>query len=125
VAESYGERLTAFAIAADGSLSSQRVWASTPGDHTDGISLDAEDSMWYADVGTMPCVRIREGGEVLQTIELDRGCFACMLCGADRKSLFVMAAEFPPAGWGPDAPCTGQILALDVDVAGGGWPRAE
>jgi sugar lactone lactonase YvrE len=125
VAESYGERLTAFDIAADGSLSNQRVWAATPGDHPDGISLDAEGSVWYADVGTMRCVRVREGGEVLQTVELDRGCFACMLGGAGRKTLFIMAAEFPPASWGPEAPRTGQILALDVDVAGAGWPKAE
>jgi sugar lactone lactonase YvrE len=125
VAESYGERLTAFDIAANGSLSNQRVWATTPGDHPDGICIDAEGSVWYADVGTMRCVRLREGGEVLQTVELDRGCFACMLGGAGRKTLFIMAAEFPPASWGPEAPRTGQILALDVDVVGAGWPRAE
>jgi sugar lactone lactonase YvrE len=124
VAESYAERLTAFDIAMDGSLSNQRVWAKTPGDHPDGICLDGEGALWYADVGTKRCVRVREGGEVLQTVELDRGCFACMLGGSDRKTLFIMAAEFPPASWGPDAPRTGLVQALDVDVPGAGWPRA-
>jgi sugar lactone lactonase YvrE len=125
VAESYGEQLTAFDIAMDGSLSNQHVWARTPGDHPDGICLDVEGAVWYADVGTKRCVRIGEGGEVLQTVELDRGCFACMLGGPDRKTLFIMAAEFPPASWGPDAPRTGLVKAVDVDVAGAGWPRAE
>ena len=39
-------------------------------------------------------MRVREGGEVLQTIELDRGCFACMLGGADGTTLFMLAAEW-------------------------------
>ena len=32
---------------------------------------------------------IMQYGEMLQTIELDRGCFTCMLGGADRKALFI------------------------------------
>jgi sugar lactone lactonase YvrE len=122
VAESYGEQLSAFDIGDDGSLSKQRVWAKAPGDHPDGICLDAEGAAWYADVGTKRCVRVREGGQVLQTVDVDRGCFACMLGGPDRRTLFIMAAEFPPASWGPDAPRTGQVLAIDVDVPGAGWP---
>jgi sugar lactone lactonase YvrE len=76
VAESYGNRLTAFDIAADGSLSNRRVWADLDGGVPDGICLDAENTVWYADVPNKRCVRVREGGEVLQTIDLDRGCFA-------------------------------------------------
>jgi sugar lactone lactonase YvrE len=95
VVESYGVRLTAFDIAADGSLAHQCVWASLDGGHPDGICLDAEGAVWYADVPARRCVRVREGGEVLQTVELDRGCFACALGGADRRTLFIMAAEFP------------------------------
>jgi sugar lactone lactonase YvrE len=122
LAESYGERLTAFDIASDGSLSNQRVWASTPGDHPDGICLDSEAAVWYADVGTKRCVRVRRGGEVLQVVEVDRGCYACMLGGPDRRTLFIMAAEFPGASFGPDAPKTGQVLTVQVDVPGVGWP---
>jgi sugar lactone lactonase YvrE len=48
-----------------------------------------------------------------------------MLGGPDRRTLFIMAAEFPPVSWGPDAPRTGQVLAIDVDVAGAGWPLAQ
>src|SRR5260221_2575221 len=69
VAESYGARLTAFDIAADGSLSNQRVWADLDGGAPDGICLDAENAVWYADVPNKRCVRVREGGEVLQTID--------------------------------------------------------
>jgi len=47
LAESYGKRLTAFDIAADGSLSNQRVWADLDGGSPDGICLDAENAVWY------------------------------------------------------------------------------
>jgi sugar lactone lactonase YvrE len=123
VAESYGSRLTAFDIAADGGLSNRRVWAETPGDHPDGICLDAEGAAWYADVGNRRCVRAREGGEVLQTVELDRGGFACMLGGADRKTLFVVTREWHGAdaakGMG-----TGQVVAVRAPAPGAGWPAA-
>jgi hypothetical protein len=58
----------------------------------------------------------------LQVVEVDRGCYACMLGGPDRRTLFIMAAEFPGASFGPDAPKTGQVLTVQVDVPGVGWP---
>jgi sugar lactone lactonase YvrE len=61
------------AIAADGSLSNRRVWADLDGGFPDGICLDADNAVWYGDVPNQRCVRVREGGEVLQTIDLDRG----------------------------------------------------
>jgi sugar lactone lactonase YvrE len=122
LAESYAHRLTAFDIDASGSLSNRRVWADLGGDSPDGICLDAEHAVWYADVGTRRCVRVRQGGEVLQTVDLDRGCFACMLGGADRRTLFLMAAEYPPASWGPEAARTGQVLTAQAPAPGVGWP---
>ena len=121
VAESYGERLTAFDIGADGSLSNQREWASLPGGHPDGICLDAEGAVWYADVPAKRCVRVRERGEVLQTIDLDRGCFACTLGGAERRTLFMMAAEFSSAA-GMAGTHTGEVLTVEAPAAGAGWP---
>jgi sugar lactone lactonase YvrE len=124
VAESYGARLTAFDIAADGSLARQRVWASLdgmPGSHPDGICLDAEGAVWYADVPAKRCVRVRAGGEVLQTVEMDRGGFACALGGTDRRTLFIVAAEFPVAVSGAGTR-TGQVLTVAAPVPGAGWP---
>jgi sugar lactone lactonase YvrE len=94
VAESYARRLTAFDIAADGSLSKRRAWADLGDGVPDGICLDAEGAAWYADVPNQRCVRVREGGEVLQTVDLDRGCFACALGGETRSTLFMAAAEW-------------------------------
>jgi sugar lactone lactonase YvrE len=111
VAESYAECLTAFDIGADGTLSGRRVWASTPGDHPDGICLDAEGSVWYADVGRSHCVRVAEGGEVLDDVAADRGCFSCVLGGDDGRTLFVVAN----AWGGPEAmggERTGQVLTV-------------
>jgi sugar lactone lactonase YvrE len=91
VAESYGNRLTGYDIASDGGLANRRVWADTPGDHPDGICLDAEGAVWYADVGNHHCVRVREGGAVLATVDLDRGAFACALSRGEGPRLFVVS----------------------------------
>ena len=121
LAESYGNCLTAFDIAADGTLSNQRVWAQCNDDHPDGICLDAEGAVWYADVGNRRCVRVRKGGEVLQTLDVDRGCFACMLGGEDGKTLFILANQWGgPACMGNDQG-TGQVLTVQVDVPHAGW----
>jgi sugar lactone lactonase YvrE len=122
VAESYAHKLTAFDIAADGSLSNRRVWADLDGAYPDGICLDADGAVWYADVPNTRCVRVREGGEVLQTIELDRGCFACMLGGADRRTLFLIANEWSGAAAMGDVSRNGQVLMAEAPAPGVGWP---
>jgi sugar lactone lactonase YvrE len=122
LAESYANKLTAFDIAADGSLSNRRVWADLGDGVPDGICLDADNAIWYADVPNQRCVRVREGGEVLQTIELDRGCFACALGGADMRTLFMIATQWGgPASMAGGAR-TGQVLMADAPAAGVGWP---
>lgn len=122
LAESHGKRLTAFDIASDGSLSHRRVWADLGDGVPDGICLDAEGAAWYADVPNKRCVRVREGGEVLQTIALDRGCFACMLGGQDRKTLFLVTREWLGMERAADDTQTGQVLTIDAPVIGAGWP---
>jgi len=124
VAESFTRRLTAFDIGSDGSLSNQRVWADVTGD---GICIDAEGAVWTSDVGLDEggvCLRVREGGEVLDRIELDRPCYACMLGGDDGRTLFMVVAKW----FGPDRvdelvqARTGQILTARVAVPHAGWP---
>jgi sugar lactone lactonase YvrE len=122
VAESHGNRLTAFDIADDGSLSNRRVWADLSGGFPDGICLDADNAVWYGDVPNKRCVHVREGGEVLQTIDLDRGCFACMLGGADGKTLYMMTAEWRGFEHMHDKAQTGQVVAVEVTVVGAGRP---
>jgi sugar lactone lactonase YvrE len=123
VAESYAGALTAFDIAADGTLSGRRKWADLAGGVPDGICLDAENAIWYADVPNKCCVRVREGGELLQRVDLDRGCFACILGGPDRQTLYMIATQWlgteNMAGGGPR---TGQVLAVPVPARSAGWP---
>jgi sugar lactone lactonase YvrE len=121
-AESHGQRLTAFDIAADGSLSNQRVWAELGDAAPDGICADAEGAVWYGDVPNKRCVRVAEGGEVLQTIELDLGCFACMLGGDARTTLFMVAREWRGAATMTSNERVGQVLSVQAPVAGAGWP---
>ena len=119
IAESFAGRLTAFDVADDGSLSNRRVWAEL-GEGGDGICIDAEGAVWTP--AMKACLRVREGGEVLQRIELDRFCFACMLGGTDGKTLFMMAADWS----GPEnvgkGPRTGQVVTAEAPAPGAGWP---
>ncbi len=107
VAESYGSRLTAFDIGADGGLDNRRVWADLGDGTPDGICLDAHGAVWYADVPHKRCVRVQEGGAVLQTVHLDRGGFSCALGGAEQAA---------------DNGRTGQVLTVEAPAAGVGWP---
>jgi sugar lactone lactonase YvrE len=121
VAESWANRLSAFDIAADGTLSRRRVWARLGAGTPDGICLDVSGAVWYADVPNHRCERVREGGEVLERVELDRGGFACALGG---NTLYVLAARFH----GFDtveadlAARTGILAAVDVSVPGVSGP---
>jgi sugar lactone lactonase YvrE len=122
VAESYGNRLTAFDIGDDGGLSSRRSWADLDRGVPDGICLDADGAAWYGDVPNRRCVRVREGGEVLETVELDRGCFACMLGGEDGRTLFMMAAEWGGVESIGGGARTGQVLTARAPAPGAGRP---
>jgi sugar lactone lactonase YvrE len=118
ISESFSGKLTAFDIAEDGSLSNCRVWAEALG--PDGICIDAEGAVWTSSEGNA-CVRVREGGEVLQRIELDRSPFACMLGGPDRSRLFIMAAQWDPPNPFVGDP-TGRVLTVEAPAPGVGWP---
>jgi sugar lactone lactonase YvrE len=122
VAESYGNRLTAFDIAPDGGLSNRRVWASLGDGVPDGICLDASGAVWYADVPNRRCVRVQEGGTVLDTVEVDRGCFACMLGGLDGSTLFINAAQWKGFEGFAEVFGTGQILTYDAGSPHAGRP---
>jgi sugar lactone lactonase YvrE len=99
VAGSHADRLTAWTITGDGQLRDRRVWADLgPVAAPDGICADADGAIWYASVPGRRCVRVAPGGRVLDTIEADRGCFACMLGGEAGTTLFVVANRWDTAG---------------------------
>ena len=133
VSESFAGRLTAFDIAADGSLSNRRVWADGVG--PDGICIDAEGAIWTQSSDTRThtglddapegaCVRVREGGEELERFELERAGFACMLGGPDGRTLFMLAAEWRGIENVGEAIArrTGQVLVAEAPAPGVGWP---
>ena len=93
VAETFAARLSAFDIASDGSLSGRRVWAQLP-EHSypDGICLDSEGCIWVALTSGNACVRVKEGGTLLQRVEVGRPAFACALGGPERRTLFICTA---------------------------------
>ena len=90
-AESAGRCLVAFDLADDGALTNRRLWADLPeGDYPDGICIDAEDAVWISGPASDRFVRVREGGEVTDVIDVPgRHAIACALGGADGHTLFL------------------------------------
>jgi sugar lactone lactonase YvrE len=129
IAESFAPRLTAFDIAADGSLSNRRVWADGVG--PDGICIDAGGAVWtgVGQFGDNLVARVRDGGDVRERVQLDLPCFACMLGGEDRQTLFMLAADWRMSDNFADniarltqGPRTGQLLTAPAPRPGVGWP---
>ena len=119
-AESFNGRLTAFDIASDGALSNPRLWAQLEGQGGDGMCMDAEGAMWIA--AGARCVRVAEGGRVLDEVPLDRMAFACMLGGHDGRTLYICANEW--TGSVDVAARTGRLYSTTVSVPHAGYPRS-
>jgi sugar lactone lactonase YvrE len=121
VAESLGRRLTAFDVADDGTLSNRREWAAFDRCTPDGICLDRDGAIWVADASSARCLRVREGGEILQEVETEQHCYACMLGGADGRTLFMLTAAHSDAARASTTR-TGKILTTRVGAAHAGRP---
>lgn len=121
VAETLAMRLTAFDIAADGSLSNRRLWAQVGMRAPDGICLDANGHVWIANAIAPECVLFAPGGEVIATIETDQPCFACMLGGPDRRTLYMLTAPTSVADLASASP-QGRVMAVQVGTPGAGLP---
>ncbi len=123
IAESYAKQLTAFDIKENGDLTNRRVWAKLgENDNPDGICIDTEGAVWYASVPGKHCVRLREGGEALQTVDLEFGCFACILGDAANQKLFIMAAEWKSMGNVANTLPAGRVVAMPAPAPGAGKP---
>jgi len=127
ISESFARRLTAFDIDPDGGLSNRRVFADDVA--PDGITLDAEGAVWVQTGFSV--ARVAEGGKVLESVDVPEGRapFALMLGGPDRRTLFILTAEWRLADNHvvnldrlTNGPRTGEILTLPVEVPGVGRP---
>ena len=124
VAETMARHLTAFDVAADGSLTGRRLFADVgaAGLMPDGICLDAEGAVWVASVATGEFVRVVEGGVVTQRIPVSgKWAVACMLGGQDRRTLYMCTARTTPTDMA-QGKSVGWIETVRVDVAGAGLP---
>jgi sugar lactone lactonase YvrE len=104
-------------------LSNRRVCADEVG--PDGIFLDADGCIWASSASMAnDCARIHEGGDVLERIDLGRPCFATMLGGPDRHTLFMLTADWHGTEGVEDVieARTGQVLVADAPAPGVGWP---
>jgi sugar lactone lactonase YvrE len=121
IAESFGGKLTAFDRASDGTLANRREWAVLPGIAPDGICLCADGSIWVSNAGAHECVRVAEGGEVLERVATSMNCYACMLGDDDRRTLYMIVAADSNAGVARAAR-NGAIEKVRTTVPGAGLP---
>jgi sugar lactone lactonase YvrE len=136
VDETFGNRVSAFDIQADGGLAGRRTWAQfgelpTETDQAaalpqikvapDGCCLDAEGALWIADGLGGRLIRVREGGEIAEEIAVGSGVFACMLGGADGRTLFACSAPDFLEHARRDTR-EARLLAIRVDVPRAGRP---
>ncbi|GAA4603989.1 sugar lactone lactonase YvrE [Actinoplanes octamycinicus] len=127
VSESFASRITAFDIAAGGTLTNRRVWADRVA--PDGICIDAEGAVWCGAPGIRmlgggpdapggALIRVREGGKITDRVEFDRPVFSCALGGPAGRTLFALASEW--SGFenidANAAARTGQVLTVEVEV---------
>jgi sugar lactone lactonase YvrE len=64
---------------------------------------------------------VAEGGEVLERVTTTQPCFACMLGGDDRRTLYCLTAASSDHHEA-SAARAGRLEAADVKVAGAGLP---
>ena len=120
IGETFGACLTAFDVAPDGALSNRRLWAQLQAAVPDGICLDAEGCVWVASPVGHKVLRVREGGEVTQQIDIETEAFACMLGGPERKTLFICTAATSDPNQRDQR--TSRIETVEVGVPGAGLP---
>lgn len=137
VNELFGNRISQFNIKEDGTLGGRRDFASFGdlGDEPnvgirierakilpDGLALDAEGAVWFADTLHHRVVRMAESGEILESINTEpEGVFAVTLGGKDGKTLFMCAAP----DWDEAArksETKGRMLSTTVNVGHAGTP---
>lgn len=121
VGETMANRVSAFDVAADGSLDRRRVFAQFDAVAVDGLCLDAEGQVWLANALTNECVRVREGGEVTAVVTTSQRAFACVLGGPARTTLFVLTAP-TSSRFRAAQRRDGRVEVAEVAVAGAGTP---
>jgi sugar lactone lactonase YvrE len=93
-AETFINTITAFDVAADGTLGGRRIFAETGADtYPDGLCLDEQGAVWVGLTAAGSAIRVLEGGEIVGEASppaADAGVTtACGLGGADRRTLFL------------------------------------
>jgi len=116
VAETFGQRISAYDIADDGSLHHPRVWADLRPNVPDGMCIDAAGAAWVADPVHRGVMRVVEGAGAVEWVPVDgRSVYGCALGGSDGRTLYLCTGTSTnPAK--TLATRTGRIEALRVDV---------
>jgi sugar lactone lactonase YvrE len=132
VNETFGNRISAFDLTADGGLTNHRAWAqfgplagagplaeamAQISVAPDGGCLDAEGAMWIADATGGRLLRVTEGGTITDEVRPGTNVYACALGGTDGRTLFACAApDFDASA--RQAAQEARLIAVPVTVPG-------
>jgi len=119
--ETFGSKLTAFDLQ-NGVLTNRRVWADLDENLPDGICLDQEGCIWVSSFMAGKFLRVREGGEIIDSIASPgRKAIACNLGGESGRTLFALTFEGEIEDVASSAGCA-RIEVCEVGVPGAGSP---
>jgi len=120
VADSLDACIYAFELRADGTLGGRTCFANLPGEMPDGMCLDADGAVWVASHHRV--LRVADGGAILDAVDMGpTRATACMLGGADGRTLLITASDSHDRTIITDNP-SGRLFTVRVDAAGAGLP---
>ena len=115
-----GEGLAEYDIEADGGLNFRARFGRVKS--PDGICLDRNGAVWVASFDEDAFIRLDRDGRELQRIEVPgRRAIACVLGGAERRTLFCLSAATSPEEL-RQRKSSARIDVVDVEIPGAGFP---
>jgi sugar lactone lactonase YvrE len=120
VAEMDGDCLAEYDIEADGGLNFRRRFGSMKS--PDGLCLDRDGAVWVASFDEDAFIRINYDGRESQRIEIpNRRAIACVLGGAERRTLFCLSAATSPEEL-RQRKSSARIDVVELKIPGAGYP---
>lgn len=121
-AETFGNRINAWTIRDDGTLTDQRVFADLGERAPDGICIDVEGGVWVGCFLSGEFLRVLDGGEITHRVSVGESwAVAPALGGPEMRTLHLVVDDTTFMGLATGE-STCRIETVEVDVPGAGSP---